>query len=44
MKVGEISDPLKSGAGFHILKLIDKRGNTVKFLDQTLQDTFGSTI
>ena len=36
MKVGEISDPLKSGAGFHILKLIDKRGNTVKFLDQTL--------
>ncbi len=36
MKVGEISYPLKSGAGFHILKLIDKRGNTVKFLDQTL--------
>ena len=36
MKVGEVSDPLKSGAGFHILKLIDKRGNTVKFLDQTL--------
>ena len=36
MKVGEISDTLKSGAGFHILKLIDKRGNTVKFLDQTL--------
>ena len=36
MKVGEVSGPLKSGAGFHILKLIDKRGNTVKFLDQTL--------
>lgn len=36
MKVGEVSTPLKSGAGFHILKLIDKRGNTVKFLDQTL--------
>ena len=36
MKVGEVSSPLKSGAGFHILKLIDKRGNTVKFLDQTL--------
>ena len=36
MKVGEVSSPLKSGAGFHILKLIDRRGNTVKFLDQTL--------
>ena len=36
MKVGEVSSPPKSGAGFHILKLIDKRGNTVKFLDQTL--------
>ena len=36
MKIGEVSSPLKSGAGFHILKLIDKRGNTVKFLDQTL--------
>ena len=36
LKVGEIARPLRSGAGFHILKLIDKRGNTVKFLDQTL--------
>ena len=36
LKVGEIASPLRSGAGFHILKLIDKRGNTVKFLDQTL--------
>ena len=36
LKVGEIGSPLRSGAGFHILKLIDKRGNTVKFLDQTL--------
>ena len=36
LKVGEIADPLRSGAGFHILKLTDKRGDTVKFLDQTL--------
>ena len=36
LKVGEIASPVRSGAGFHILKLIDKRGNTVKFLDQTL--------
>ena len=36
LKVGEVADPVRSGAGFHILKLTDKRGNTVKFLDQTL--------
>jgi peptidyl-prolyl cis-trans isomerase SurA len=36
LKVGEIAEPLRSGAGFHILRLTDKRGNTVKFLDQTL--------
>ncbi len=36
LKVGEVAQPLRSGAGFHILKLTDKRGNTVKFLDQTL--------
>ena len=31
-----MAQPVRSGAGFHILKLTDKRGNTVKFLDQTL--------
>ena len=36
LKVGEVAQPLRSGAGFHILKLTDKRGNKVKFLDQTL--------
>ena len=36
MEVGEISNPVRSGAGFHVLKLAEKRGNTVKFLDQTL--------
>ena len=36
LKVGEVAQPVRSGAGFHILKLTDKRGNTVKFLDQTL--------
>jgi peptidyl-prolyl cis-trans isomerase SurA len=36
LKVGDVAPPLRSGAGFHILKLTDKRGNTVKFLDQTL--------
>ena len=36
LTVGEVAQPVRSGAGFHILKLTDKRGNTVKFLDQTL--------
>ncbi len=36
LKVGSVAQPIRSGAGFHILKLSDKRGNTVKFLDQTL--------
>jgi peptidyl-prolyl cis-trans isomerase SurA len=36
LKVGETSDLIRSGAGFHILRLNDKRGNTVKFMDQTL--------
>lgn len=36
LAVGEVAQPVRSGAGFHILKLTEKRGNTVKFLDQTL--------
>ena len=36
LKVGETSNLIRSGAGFHILRLNDKRGNTVKFMDQTL--------
>ena len=36
LSVGEVAQPVRSGAGFHILKLTEKRGNTVKFLDQTL--------
>ena len=29
-----ISEPLESGAGYHIIKVIDKRGELVKFEDQ----------
>ena len=36
LKVGETSNLIRSGAGYHILRLNDKRGNTVKFMDQTL--------
>ena len=32
--IGFISEPLKSGAGFHILKVEDKRGPFVKYEDQ----------
>lgn len=34
MKKGQISDPLRSGAGFHILKLIDRRGGSQKVVTQ----------
>ena len=36
MSVGSISSPLKSGAGFHILKLEQKRGDFVQYEDQWL--------
>ena len=36
LKVGQTSEPLRSGAGFHLIHLAEKRGNTVKFEDQTL--------
>ena len=36
LQVGETSDLIRSRAGFHILRLNNKRGNTVKFMDQTL--------
>ena len=32
--IGFISEPLKSGSGYHILKLEDKRGEFVQFEDQ----------
>ena len=36
MKVGEASEIIRSGAGFHIIRLAEKRGDVVKFEDQTL--------
>jgi peptidyl-prolyl cis-trans isomerase SurA len=32
--VGYVTDPLESGAGYHILKLEDKRGDFVQYQDQ----------
>lgn len=36
MKVGEVSELIRSGAGIHIIRLAEKKGDTVKFEDQTL--------
>ena len=36
MKLGEASELIRSGAGFHIIRLAEKRGDVVKFEDQTL--------
>jgi len=36
MKIGEISQPIRSGAGLHIIRLAEKKGDVVKFEDQTL--------
>ncbi|WP_164503460.1 peptidylprolyl isomerase SurA [Pleionea sediminis] len=34
LKVGDVSAPLRSGSGFHIIKLIDKRGETKHIVQQ----------
>ena len=34
LKKGEISEPLRSGAGFHILKMIDRKGGSEKVVTQ----------
>ncbi|GAA5317081.1 MAG: peptidylprolyl isomerase [Candidatus Pelagadaptatus aseana] len=34
VKKGEITQPLRSGAGFHILKVYDTRGSSEKVIDQ----------
>ncbi|MCG8393850.1 MAG: peptidylprolyl isomerase [Pseudomonadales bacterium] len=34
MEKGDISEPLRSGAGFHILKMIDRKGGTQKVVTQ----------
>ena len=36
MKVGEASEIIRSGAGFHIIRLAEKKGDVVKLEDQTL--------
>ena len=35
MAVGDISDPIRTASGFHIVKLTDKRGGNVQMVEQT---------
>ena len=35
LAVGEVSDPISSASGFHIIKLEEKRGGSTKMIDQT---------
>ena len=34
MKAGDIAGPIRSGAGFHILKMIDRKGDEQKIVEQ----------
>ena len=35
MQVGEVSQPIRSPSGFHLVKVIDKRGEAKQFITQT---------
>lgn len=35
MEIGDISDPIRTASGFHIIKVIDKRGGNVQMVEQT---------
>jgi len=35
LRKGQLSEPIKSGAGYHLLLIANERGNTVKNLEQT---------
>lgn len=36
LAVGEVAAPLRNASGFHIVKLLDKRGASVQFAEETL--------
>lgn len=36
LKAGELTDPIRAGNGFHILKMIDRRGDNQQLVDQYL--------
>ena len=36
MQPGEISEVIRSGSGFHIFRIIDKRGQQTDMVDQML--------
>ena len=36
LTLGTVSEPIRSGAGFHLIKLYDRRGGDAKLIEQTL--------
>ena len=36
LSLGTVSEPIRSGAGFHLIKLYDRRGGDVKLIEQNL--------
>ena len=41
MKIGEISDVIESSVGFHIIQVVDKRGEGIKPIESVKEEIIG---